>query len=240
LALHHLLSGPGRWAYVAAVDRDQAAIIADTIASFVRGSDLLRESLEVGRFRIVAPSTASVLEVLAADAASSWGLRPSLLVLDELSAWPRQAEVFFQALFSSLGKVPGARCLVATTAGWDRRGLCWKLREQVQLDPAWVFSRRGQCAAWVLGEFLEQQRRILPRHIYQMLHENIWTQAGTAFLTWGEIDAVFRQPALDPGDYFLGIDIGTSFGGDRNCAGCSAGQWRAALLPCPGVWCCRG
>jgi phage terminase large subunit-like protein len=194
------------------VDKEQAGLIADTINGFVMRSELLRASLQISRFRIAAPSTGSSLQVLPADAASSWGLRPSLVVLDELSSWAGHgAEEFFQSLFSSLGKVKGARALVATTAHWNRHGLCWNLRSQVEQDPAWSFMRRGQCASWVSPTFLDEQRRLLPPHVFEMLHENQWTEAGGNFLTWAEVDAIFRDAIVEGStSCFLGIDIGAS------------------------------
>jgi len=212
LALHHLLSGQGRRAYVGAVDKDQAALIADTINGFVMRSELLRASLQLSRFRVTAPSTGSTLQVLPADAPSAWGLRPSLIVLDELSSWSGHgAEEFFQALISSIGKTQGARAVIATTAHWDRHSLCWTLRSQVEQDPAWLFMRRGQCASWVSEGFLNEQRRLLPSHVYRMLHLNEWSEPGGAFLTWEEVDSIFRDEVTDvSGHCFLGLDIGTS------------------------------
>ena len=215
-ALHHLLSGPGRRVYFAAVDRDQAALAHDSTSGFTHRSDLLRDALKVDRWRVSAPSTGSALEVLAADAASSWGLRPSLVIVDELQAWRGEAaEELFWSLFSALGKVPGARMLVATTAGWDRTSLCWKLREQVRDDPGWVFSRRGQCASWVDPAFLEQQRRLLPEHVYRRLHENEWTEAGGAYLTYAEVEGIFdatMRPVLSCSQrpHYIGLDVGLS------------------------------
>jgi hypothetical protein len=214
--LHHLLSAPGRRAFIAAVDRDQAGLAHDSLRGFIQRSDLLRSALKVDRFKVTAPSTDSTLEVLAADAASSWGLRPSLVVVDEFSQWRGDpAEEFFHALFSSLGKVAGARMLIATTSGWDKTSLAWKMREQMRDDPAWVFSRIGQMASWVSPEFLEQQRRILPAHVFARLHENLWTESGGAYLSFAEVSDIFSaslSPVLDckRGEHFVGVDIGLS------------------------------
>lgn len=219
-ALHHLLSAPGRRAYFAAVDRDQAALAHDSLRGFIQRSPLLRAALKVDRWRVTAPSTGAALEVLSADAASSWGLRPSLVVCDELSMWRGDAaQEFFYSLYSALGKVPDARMLIATTAGWDRTSLCWKLREQLQGDPAWAFSRIGQCASWVSPDFLEQQRRILPEHVYRRLHANEWTEAGGAYLTYAEVEGIFgveRVLSCQEGSHYLGLDIGLS--GDATAA----------------------
>lgn len=220
-ALHHMLSAQGRRIYFAAVDRDQAALAHDSLRSFISRSPLLREALKVDRWKITARSTDSTLEVLAADAASSWGLRPSLVIADELSQWRGEpAEELFYSLYSALGKVPGARMMIVTTAGWDRTSLCWKLREQVKDDPAWVFSRIGQCASWVSPDFLEQQRRLLPEHVYRRLHENQWVESGGAYLTYAEVERIFageRVMECQSGAHYLGLDVGLSGAATAAC-----------------------
>jgi len=212
-----VLGGHGQRIYFAAVDQDQSALAFDSLRGFVLRNELLAGWVRLLQRQAVVEATDSTLTVLAADAASSWGLRPVLVVLDELEAWRGdQATEFFYSLVSSLGKVKGARLLVCSTAGWDRTSLCWKLREQVRDDPAWIFVRRGQCASWVSPDFLEQQRRILPEHVFRMLHLNEWTEAGGAFLTHDEVADIFdeamkvRETAADSAPHFIGLDVGLS------------------------------
>lgn len=210
-----VLGPPGSRLYLAATDQAQAALAFDSIRGFVTRSPMLRQVVRLLRHEAAVEATDSVLTVLPADAPGSWGLRPSLVGLDEFEAWRGEThEEFFQALISALGKVPGARAIVALTAHWDRTSLAWQMRERVKDDPAWIFSRRGQCASWVRPEFLEQQRRILPEHVFKMLHENEWTTAGAAFLTWEEIDAAFdaslREQASGYRGYCCGVDLGTA------------------------------
>lgn len=216
-ALTELLFGaPGGRLYFTAVDADQAAIAFDSVQGFVRRSPFLSSVLRVLKREVVMDATDSKLEVLPADAAGSWGLRPSFILVDELHAWRTERAVeFFHALYSSLGKVQGARMLVTTTAGWDKTSLCWQLREQVMTDPAWTFSRRGQVASWVSPDFLEQQKRLLPAHVFQMLHLNEWTDAGGAFLTHDEVASIFSDDIrqtfrCESGRHFIGLDVGLS------------------------------
>ena len=213
-ALHHVLTTPGARAYGFAFDRDQAALVRDSVRGFVQRSDLLRSALQVDRWRVYAPSTDASLEIMAADAGGSWGLRPSLVLADELSQWRSDAhQEVWQAVVSALGKVKGARLLVGTTAHWDRSGLCWSVRELARRSEAWLFSERGQCASWIDPAFLEEQRELLPQHVYAMLHANEWTEAGGEFLTWAEVDGVF-DPALseeaEGAVRYMGVDLGTS------------------------------
>jgi hypothetical protein len=216
LALHHIITTPNARGYFTAVDRDQAALGMDSLAAFVAGSPLLESTLKVDRWRVTAPTIGAQIEALSADAASSWGLRPSLLIVDELAAWRGDgATEFWESLSSSLGKVRGARMLVATTAGWDRTSLAWKLRGIVEHDPGWTFRRRGQCASWIDPAFLDQQRRLLPDHVYRRLHLNEWTEAGGAWLTHREVESIFdadRRPRVDCDieAHWMFIDLGTS------------------------------
>lgn len=210
-----VLGGQGQRLYFAATDGDQAALAYDSLRQFVLRNELLSSWVRLLHRQAVVEATDSVLTVLAADAASSWGLRPSLVVVDELEAWRGStAEEFFWALYTSLGKVPG-RMLICSTAGWDRTSLCWKLREQVQDDPGWIFSRRGQCASWIGRDFLEQQRRILPDHVYRMLHLNEWAEGAGAFLTYAEVESIFDPGLASQSQHkgalhFIGLDLGLS------------------------------
>lgn len=213
-ALHHLLTTLGARVYVFAFDRGQAALVRESVAGFVRRSELLQRTLVVDRWRIVAPSTDASMEIMPADAGGSWGLRPSLVIADELGQWRSDGHrEVWQAIVSALGKVKGARVLVSTTAHWDRTGLCWQVRELAQSSGDWLFSERGQCATWIAPAFLEQQRALLPAHVYEMLHENRWTEAGGEFLTWAEVDGVF-DPALplevEGAARYMGIDLGVA------------------------------
>ena len=211
--LHHLLTTPDARAFFGAVDKEQASLAHDSITGFIRRSPLLSSTFQIGKWEVVAPSTDARLTVLAADAPGSWGLRPSLVVCDELQAWRGgTADEFFWALYSSLGKVPG-RMLVATTAGSDQRGLCWNVRSQIIDDPAWLFSRRGQCASWISPKFLAEQRRVLPPIIYKNVHLNEWTEVGTnALVSPEQWDACRKDvPRLLPESTtptVLALDVG--------------------------------
>lgn len=242
IALTSLMTGgPGRRIYFAATDADQARLAHDSMRGFIRRRPAFLRLLRVTQSEIAFPKADSVVRVLPADAPGSWGLRPSLILCDELRAWKGEAaEEMFWSLWSSLGKVAGARMIVATTAGWDRNSLCWKVREQVEHDPAWIMSVRGQCASWISPEFLEQQRRLLPSHLFRMLHENEWTEAGGEFLSWSEVAGVFDAALTEQREpregvrYFLGLDIGTAR--DRTALAVMHPEGEAAVLDLLLLW----
>jgi hypothetical protein len=242
VALVQVLVGrQGQRIYFAATDEDQAGLAFDTMRQYVRRSTALSQRLRVLRQEIVHEAMDSTVTVLASDADSSWGLRPSLLFGDELSRWRTDAtREFFWSLWSSLGKVRGARIVVATTAHWDRNGLCWQLREKVEHDPGWHFSVRGQCASWIRPEFLEEQRRLLPAHLYEMLHENRWTTVGAEFLTWDEIEAIFdpnhveQRGPVSSGRYWFGLDLATAT--DRTALAIVRADGDTAVVDALALW----
>ncbi len=242
VALADLVLGPpGQRIYFCATDQDQAALAFDSLRGFVRRSPVLAGSLRVLRREVVFDAHDSTCTVLPADAAGSWGLRPSLVIADELSQWRTAAhEEFFWSLWSSLGKVEGARLLVCLTAHWDRNGLAWRVREQVRDDPAWLFCVRQQCASWITAEFLEAQRRLLPAHLFEMLHENRWTEAGAEFLSWQEIDGIFdpahqeRREPLPGAQYVFGLDIATAK--DRTALAVVRAEGNTAVVDALALW----
>jgi len=60
--------------YGLAADRDQGRLLVDSAAEFSRRTPELRGALEVSAFTVALPRTGSTLEVIAADAASAYGL----------------------------------------------------------------------------------------------------------------------------------------------------------------------
>jgi phage terminase large subunit-like protein len=107
----------GARGYVVACDQDQAALLVDAASGLVARTPALANVIDVQSLKLVARSGASV-EVLSADGASAFGLRPSLLVLDEYSQWPstRNARRLWTALLSSSQKVAGCRLVILTSA----------------------------------------------------------------------------------------------------------------------------
>ena len=122
VALHLTVAPPGSRSYVVAADSDQAALVLDSIRAFVARERTLRKRIKVERSRVVFLSDGeptSSVEVLPADEASSWGLRPFLVICDELSVWPNteNARGLWSAVVSAMPKVEGSRLVVVTSAG---------------------------------------------------------------------------------------------------------------------------
>lgn len=119
-------SEPGAEVYGAACDREQAGIIYREAASMVRASPALSRHLEVidSRKSIVHKKSNSFYRVLSADAFRAEGLNIHALLFDELHA---QRD---RRLWDALRYGGAARrqplLLSITTAGYDRKSICWE------------------------------------------------------------------------------------------------------------------
>ena len=140
LALYLLTSDgeAGAEIYGAAADREQASIIYREAAAMVRASPALSKHLEVidSRKTIFFRRTNSFYRVLSADAFRAEGLNIHGLLFDELHA---QRD---RRLWDALRYGGAARrqplLLSITTAGYDRRSICWEQHqyaERVIADP---------------------------------------------------------------------------------------------------------
>src|SRR5262249_58396575 len=74
--------------YAFAVDRDQAALLGDAIAGLAARTDGLGGALQIDAYRVTAAHSGASLDVMAADDAGAWGLRPQFVVVDEFAQWP--------------------------------------------------------------------------------------------------------------------------------------------------------
>jgi hypothetical protein len=158
---------------------------------------------------ITVPATGSRLKVLSSDAPSAYGLRPDWIALDELAEWKKRD--LWDSLWSATGKRPRCRVLVISSAGWDRTGIAWEVRQIAEKESDWYFSSRGQCASWIRPAWLDQQRRTLPVHVFARLHESRWVDGVGAFLTAAEVDSIFQPwPIVYAGSHAIGLDIGIS------------------------------
>lgn len=204
----------GARAYAGASDREQARLLRDAMAGFIHRTDETRGALELQAYRIAVPRRDVVLEALAADASSAFGLRPAWLVLDELCQWPEtpSARGFYEALTTSLPKVPDATLVVITTAG---RPGSWQARTyehaRAELDLCRVSDLRGP-PPWMPENLVEAERRRLPESSFRRWFHNEWVEPEDALTTPTDLQAALRHAGpLDPVEgarYVIGLDLG--------------------------------
>lgn len=194
--------------YCCAADEDQARLLFDDVAGKFQRNPILQPLVDIQRREIRMSATSSRLTLLNADVASSWGLRPDWIAIDEIVEWQKRG--LWDSLWSATGKRPRCRVLCISTAGWDKASLGWEVREIARTEADWYFSARGQCASWISKDWLAQQRRTLPAHTFARLHEARWVDGVGAFLTAEEVDACFRDWPAGAGSspVAIGLDLG--------------------------------
>jgi hypothetical protein len=179
----------GARGYVVAVDSDQAALDVDAASGLVDRTPGLSSAVEVQALKMVGRSGASV-EVLSADGASAFGLRPHIMVVEEIAQWPstRGHRRLWTAIVSAMGKVPGSRLVLLTSAGepghWSH-----KILQEARRSDRWRVSEVPGPLPWVDPAELEAQRPLLRDDEFARLHLNQWTSTPDRLVSAGDLDA---------------------------------------------------
>ena len=145
LGLYLLLADgePGAEIYSCAADRDQAALVFDIARQMVESDLALARRCEVYRRSIVVPSTGSAYHVLSADAPTKHGKNSHAVIFDELHAQPNRE--LYDVMTTSQGSRRQPVFVMLTTAGYDRKSICWdehqyacKVRDGVLKDDSYL------------------------------------------------------------------------------------------------------
>lgn len=127
--------GPtGAQIYSAAADRAQARIVFGEARNQVMASPALSKVVKVYRDALEVPAKGSVYRALSADAMRAHGLAPSLVVADELHAWPSSAsntrgDELWEALTQGSADRPESLVVGISTAGGNTDTLLGRLYE---------------------------------------------------------------------------------------------------------------
>lgn len=145
LALFHLLSVPEAECLIAAASRDQAQILFDAAAGFVKRSPGLQARVTVRKgYREIRRAAGGRIRVLAADADTADGVLPTLALVDELH---RHKSVELYSVFrDGLGPRGGQMVTISTAGDTDEsplgvvRNRAYALPEQ-ERDGAYHYAR---------------------------------------------------------------------------------------------------
>jgi hypothetical protein len=208
-----LLDDPNPEVYSAAGDLDQARVIFRATAKAFERSPL-RHLVRIGRDTIERVDNGGFYQAIPADASGSHGRNASATYWDEL--WNQPSYDLWEALTLSPTR-KDAFAFVTTYAGFVARpgNLLYDLYSTGKRgdDPRmhfyWVDGDDANPASWITPEYLAQQRRRLPTHIYNRLHRNEWSLADDAHVFHLHPDSwqgLFQDPV--PGSrYAIGVDL---------------------------------
>jgi hypothetical protein len=203
---------PGSSLVCFAVDRDQARLLGTALRGFTARTPALRGVLDVDAYAATTPS-GSRLEILSADAASAWGRKDAFVVADEVTAWPATANAreLWEAIFSSTGKVAGAKLLAICTSG-DPAAWTAGIYRSALKSPAWTVAETPGPLSWVSPSFLAEQRLMLPESSYRRLHLNQWCAPSDVLASRDDLLACATLegdlPPQSGCQYRMGVDAG--------------------------------
>lgn len=203
---------PSSRLYGLAADRDQARLLLDSVRGFVQRTPELQGRVQPSEWRVHTQNGVT-LEALAADAASSWGLRPWFVVVDEIAQWGSTAgpRTLWESVASAAAKNPACRMVLLTSAG-DPAHWSHAVLEHAKPDPLWRVHELSGPAPWMDAAKLEEQRRRLPESSYLRLFENQWTASGARLASLDDLRAcIVHDGPLEPQDgvqYVIGVDLG--------------------------------
>ena len=202
----------GAQVYGAAVDREQATLVYRVAARMVMASQVLREMCQVIKSTktIVVDSMDSFYRAIPGDSAGAHGYNSHGIVGDEIHAWANRD--LWDVLTTSTGARSQPLVFAITTAGFDRKSICWELHEYARKvldgnleDPtffAWIKSVPEE-ADWTdeklwhmanpaLGDFrdIDEMRTMARRaketpaleNTFRRLYLSQWTQSETRYL----------------------------------------------------------
>jgi phage terminase large subunit-like protein len=113
--------------YAAATKRDQARILFEEASRMVRQSKPLRQRLNVQQHKILNDKVFSKFEPLSSDANTMDGLNPHFALVDELHA--HKTPEVWDVLNSALGARSQPLIWAITTAGFNKNGVCYGVRD---------------------------------------------------------------------------------------------------------------
>lgn len=205
---------PLSWpAYVGAADGGQAGLILDSIRGFVERTGLA-DVVDVQAARALHKGSGASIEVMPADAAGVYGIRPSWVVADELCQWAttRAAKKFFEGLWTSLPKVPGSTGVVISTAGTPSHFSYGVYKQALAESDLWRVSMHHEPAPWIDPALIEAERRRLTDSAFQRLWRNYWAEADDALVTAVDLEAAaLLEGPVDPvpgAQYVTTLDVG--------------------------------
>lgn len=215
LALLLTQAPPGSRSYAYAVDREQAALLADAIHGFIVRSGL-SGLVEVGASVVAVRSTGATLRIESSDGASAYGTRPWLTVADELGAWPSTTNHrrLWSAVVSAVPKVAGSRLLVLSTAG-SPSGLGAQVWREAKASPYWRTSVHPGPSPWWPASRVEALRSSLTASEWARLIECRWVEGDDSLSTEGDVAACVRAGSSvlgwsrSAGGYVCALDVGT-------------------------------
>lgn len=172
----------------AAADKEQASFILNSMKAEADLNPWFGKTLYAKNWQM--KGRTGTLDILAADAKSSFGGKADFSVYDELTHWPKRD--LWDALYSGAHKRgKNAVNVVITNAGLQKTWQ-WDLLQIFRKAPSWfVYEAPGPIASWMTGDQADEIRAGLTPQMARRVLGNEWLDPaeGCDFVTRAEAQA---------------------------------------------------
>jgi len=214
--------------YICANDLEQGkSVVFNKIVRCIELNHRLLAILNVTSDKIELTSKGSFIQVLPQEFSGSSGMSPSLVSFDELWAYQLEnSRRFYEVLCENPAR-PDFMTLIASHAGYEKRGLLWELY-QAGMDEKnrpkdfyflWSHEHR---ASWVTKKFLERQKRKpgMRPETYKRFWENRWTEGEQSFFTEKDYLSCVNKdlkPIINDQKLYIWVGVDASVSHDVSC-----------------------
>lgn len=198
---------------VAAEDKDQARLMFKQAEKVISMNPWIGGYVNIQVNKMFNEATGSIINTMARDSGSSWGITPDYVICDEWTHWTK--EEMWESISSSAAK-KSKFLYVGCNAG---SGNDWKYRTMMEFksSPDWYFSAPDGAAPWYPEKVIAQQQRQMSPRSFARLWMNRWQTDGDQFLEPHTV-AACEDETLDRHDepqdglqtYFITFDYGES------------------------------
>ena len=214
--------------YICANDLEQGkSVVFNRIVRCIELNHRLLAILNITNDKIELTSKGSFIQVLPQDFSGSSGMSPSLVTFDELWGYQLEnARRFFEVLCENPAR-PDFITLIASHAGYEKRGLLWELyqagidEKNRPKDFYFVWSHENR-ASWVTKEFLERQKNKpgMRSEIYKRFWQNYWTEGERSFFMEKDYLSCVNKdlrPVISDKKLNIWVGVDASVSSDTSC-----------------------
>lgn len=214
--------------YICCNDLEQGkSVIFSRIVRCIELNHRLLAILNITSDKIELTSKGSFIQVLPQEFSGSSGMLPSLVTFDELWAFQLEnARRFFEVLCENPAR-PDFMTLIASHAGYEKRGLLWELykygldKKNRPEDFYFIWSHEHK-ASWITPEFLERQKTKpgMRPEVYKRFWLNEWTESELSFFMERDYLSCVNKslkPVISDKMLEIWIGVDASVSSDTSC-----------------------
>lgn len=205
--------------YIISGDKDQAAYVLKKTKNFIARNPNFADLFLVQKNEIIVPSTGAMIQVLSSDADTKSGKNPDWFLADEL--WVQKTRDLWDNMFLGMAAKPHAQAIALTNAGFDKKSICYEVRElckSQEFKEFYWFEPTGALLEslkmpWITEQWLNIERKSMPAKVFNRFRKNLWVDEGENPFMPEEGWECFKPFLLEKsmchnGPHYVGVDLG--------------------------------